>query len=361
MISFRSGSRPLSLLHEKSGLQAGEVTLSELRDHEESRTDVGHTHLERSWRQTPEIKDDTHTKSHTESHTESHRDVIYRLQWEQDTLLRWTEERGGRPIWGAQRKPWSGTSQSIDQSSWENLKYVNIKGLREWSRVRWVSLDLSAPLRPLSSPNIVIYDNPSSSKHRFHVLLRRDQTDPLVTAPMVSLDSSQKAVRDSANVELSFTVFQGITSSLIASLPPSEQALTELPLRIIIEHILAWIRTNLTYELSGGTPSVNVTLERGSGDCNELSQVFVKLISYFGVEAKMVFGIKHQSHERWSYHSWVKISAGDRWVDVDPTHGDIKRSLGYIPFASGDIEQQAHLESIIGRVYGEVLQWSRGQ
>ena len=115
----------------------------------------------------------------------------------------------------------------------------------------------------------------------------------------------------------------------------------------------------MTYQISRGAPSLSEIIERRSGDCNELSLLFVKLLKALGLNAEMVFGLVHVKADQWSYHAWARIKVKDQWYMVDPSHFKYEPHLAYIAFSNGDMTAQEQLAHLIGRINGKLLSWSK--
>ena len=96
----------------------------------------------------------------------------------------------------------------------------------------------------------------------------------------------------------------------------------------IINSTLAWLTSTIRYQPFAGQPSIQGTLSRKAGDCNEMSQLFVALMKTFGIEAEMVFGLVHVSNQSWGYHAWARIKVDKQWIEIDPSRGKIIKELG---------------------------------
>ena len=278
-------------------------------------------------------------------------EVRHHLIFKNKELTHWLERQGGVKIWSAKRRPWQGKSEEIERGNWHRLQRVIIKGKIPWNDALSVNLDLSAPLRPLDEPWQEVSNNPESSTYLYHILLKRADRPSLSAAQSVTL------VRSSSDHRPQSHLLSKVVSELFQRIHRIEA--NRPSLRIIVQEVLGWIRNHLDYELQSGTPSIEVTLRRRSGDCNELSQIFVALMRSIGIEAEMVFGLIHQDGSRWAYHAWARVSDGKHWYEVDPSRGLAQLNTAYLSFSNGDLKQQVLLQRLMGHTAGKVLSWSK--
>ena len=280
---------------------------------------------------------------------------------ESDRLLtRWTEQRGDVIVWEALRERWDGMTSTASIDTWERLETVQIKGKVPWLKARSVDLTLRAPIPPISTTWQKVSKNSPHFAHPYTVSLRASKRPLIKQARAVLLAKKMDERLDpSVNLEHVSGVLHQILDQLQRQTTTAQETSHTIKLDPIVRAVLDWIKENIKYELHSGVPSVDVTLRRRSGDCNEISQLFVFLMASLGIKAQMVFGLIHLKDQQWGYHAWASVSDGLLWYDVDPSRGHLALTLGYLAFSRGTLDQQNRLQRLIGQTEGKVIYWSR--
>lgn len=110
----------------------------------------------------------------------------------------------------------------------------------------------------------------------------------------------------------------------------------------------AWRRTGTT-----GVPGAVRTLQTRSGDCNELTVLFVALARAAGLPARPVAGLLLRDG-RFYYHAWAEVYLGD-WVPVDPLLGQLPADAGRVRIVTGGLARRVELMRSIGNLRLEIL------
>jgi transglutaminase-like putative cysteine protease len=85
--------------------------------------------------------------------------------------------------------------------------------------------------------------------------------------------------------------------------------------------LVDWVHANITYVLADETIASHV-LARGSGDCSEMSILFVALARAAGIPARRVDGLAATEvggAPAFGFHAWAEVALDGHWVQVDPT------------------------------------------
>ena len=122
---------------------------------------------------------------------------------------------------------------------------------------------------------------------------------------------------------------------------------------VVAARLTHWVATHIRKEIGAGVPSAGRVLARGSGDCNELTVLYVALARAAGLPARPVAGLVELGG-RFYYHAWPEVHLGD-WVAVDPTLGQFPADAGHLRFLVGGLAWQVELVRYVGRVRLEVL------
>ncbi len=93
--------------------------------------------------------------------------------------------------------------------------------------------------------------------------------------------------------------------------------------------VLAWVKENISYEITPqGIDAVDV-LDGKRGDCTEYSVLAVSLLRASGVPAELRQGMAVQGAEMVA-HNWIAYHDGTGWREADPTAGTTTVGSGHI-------------------------------
>ncbi|HJS43529.1 MAG TPA: transglutaminase-like domain-containing protein [Gemmatimonadales bacterium] len=116
-----------------------------------------------------------------------------------------------------------------------------------------------------------------------------------------------------------------------------------------------WVHRSVqrTIPAGGRAPSALKVLEQKSGDCNEVTTLYVALARAAGLPARTASGLLYV-RGRFYYHAWAEIYLND-WIPVDPTFDQFPADAAHLRFAVGGLARQVELIPLIGRLKLEVL------
>jgi len=117
--------------------------------------------------------------------------------------------------------------------------------------------------------------------------------------------------------------------------------------------IFEWVHANMKREPSPGIPSAVAVLQKMTGDCNEHTYLFVALARAAGIPAKITVGIVYNDGA-FFYHAWPAVHVG-RWLEMDPTLGQVGVDATHIRLLEGEIANQMALMGVIGRLKAHIL------
>ena len=100
-------------------------------------------------------------------------------------------------------------------------------------------------------------------------------------------------------------------------------------------------------------PNAVQVLERGQGDCNEHTVLYVAMARALGLPARTAVGLVYVNGA-FFYHAWPEVWLGE-WVAVDPTFGQYPADASHIRFVVGGLAQQVEIVRLIGNLDIEVL------
>lgn len=97
-----------------------------------------------------------------------------------------------------------------------------------------------------------------------------------------------------------------------------------------------WMQKNIRKEITPMVSNAADVLDLKQGDCTEFAALFHALATAAGFPCKIVSGVMCVDGQ-YFYHSWNEILAGDEWVPVDPSNGEIPASPKHIKLIEGDL------------------------
>jgi transglutaminase-like putative cysteine protease len=114
--------------------------------------------------------------------------------------------------------------------------------------------------------------------------------------------------------------------------------------------LIAWVYARITYEHVEGEEIASEVLDRGTGDCSEMSILFVAMARAVGIPARRVVGLAatyDQDSFGFGFHAWAEVAIDGRWVAVDPTWNEVVADASHIPLLAGDGDEWAAAASVI--------------
>ena len=108
--------------------------------------------------------------------------------------------------------------------------------------------------------------------------------------------------------------------------------------RARVAALVKWIHTNITYVLADETVASRV-LARGSGDCSEMSMLFVALARVSNIPARRVVGLaatEADGASAFGFHAWAEVALDGKWVSVDPTWDEPVADATHVALLEGD-------------------------
>jgi Transglutaminase-like superfamily len=102
--------------------------------------------------------------------------------------------------------------------------------------------------------------------------------------------------------------------------------------------LVSWVYTHISYVHADETVASTV-LARTSGDCSEMSLLFVALARAAGIPARRVVGLAGTyvaGASAFGLHAWAEVALDGRWVPVDPTWNEPASDATHIALFVGD-------------------------
>ena len=113
------------------------------------------------------------------------------------------------------------------------------------------------------------------------------------------------------------------------------------------EKLCQWVYASITdKKLRAGFGSSLTVLESLSGDCTEHTVLFIALARAVGIPARICSGLVF-SKDAFYYHFWPEVYVG-RWVQMDPTFGQIVADANHIQLGGSVMESDTLREYAAG-------------
>ncbi|MCX8015669.1 MAG: transglutaminase-like domain-containing protein, partial [candidate division WOR-3 bacterium] len=120
-----------------------------------------------------------------------------------------------------------------------------------------------------------------------------------------------------------------------------------------VEKILDWVYRNINKRATASLPSALDVLKNKEGDCNEHAILFTALCRAVGIPCQICVGLVYVNN-KFYYHAWNKVFLNE-WIPVDATFGQIPVDATHIKFAEGELDEQAKVLKIVGKVKMHIL------
>jgi hypothetical protein len=217
----------------------------------------------------------------------------------------------------------------------------------------------------VSIPSNEILENPSALA-LLKVQLRGINLDDL------DLNTGRQRLRGSVleirlESDASTSVAEGVnggaylrSSPFVQSDHPEIKALAEQIVRQVMDdeekvrRILNWVHASIEKRGTVSVPNALDTLKTKAGDCNEHAVLFAALGRAVGIPTKISVGLVY-TRGRFYYHAWNEVFLG-QWTAVDALMGQIPADVTHIKFVDGDLDKQAMMLQVIGKVELTVLE-----
>ncbi len=121
-----------------------------------------------------------------------------------------------------------------------------------------------------------------------------------------------------------------------------------------LEFLTRWVFKEVKKRPSAGLPSALGVLNQKVGDCNEHSVLFTAMARSLGIPTRLQLGVVYQKG-MFYYHAWTASWVEDRWVEFDPTFGQIRADAARIALASGNLMDSMKLVNAIGNIGIEII------
>lgn len=119
--------------------------------------------------------------------------------------------------------------------------------------------------------------------------------------------------------------------------------------------IYEWVYKNIEKVPAITIPMATEVLKTKRGDCNEHTTLYVALGRAAGIPARIAIGLTYKDGFFY-YHAWPEIFV-KQWIAVDPTLGQFPADAAHIRLITGDIDKQAQILSVVGKIKIEGLEY----
>jgi hypothetical protein len=116
-----------------------------------------------------------------------------------------------------------------------------------------------------------------------------------------------------------------------------------------------WVYRNIKKTPAITIPMATEVLKSRRGDCNEHTTLYTALARASDIPTRIALGLAYKDGYFY-YHAWPEIFIG-RWIAIDPTLGQFPADAAHIRIATGEIDEQMQILSVIGKISIEGLEY----
>jgi hypothetical protein len=120
--------------------------------------------------------------------------------------------------------------------------------------------------------------------------------------------------------------------------------------------LMAWVYMKLEKRPVMTVPSAREVLKTRAGDCNEHAVLLTAFLRTSGIPARLCAGLVY-ARGKFYYHAWTEAYVG-RWISMDATLDQMPVDATHITLARGDLEKQAAIIALIGKLKIKVLDYA---
>ena len=119
--------------------------------------------------------------------------------------------------------------------------------------------------------------------------------------------------------------------------------------------IYEWVYKNIEKVPAITIPMATEVLKTRRGDCNEHTTLYTALGRAAGIPTRIALGLTYKDGFFY-YHAWPEIFV-KQWIAVDPTLGQFPADAAHIRLITGDIDKQAQILSVVGKIKVEGMEY----
>ena len=121
----------------------------------------------------------------------------------------------------------------------------------------------------------------------------------------------------------------------------------------------AWIFHHVRQTMAANQATALDVLNSLSGDCTEITMLFVALARAAGIPAREVGGLMFagEGEPMFGWHAWAEIHDGHQWVSIDPTWNQVYVDATHIKL-SEDSNDMAWV-NLLGKIKIKILKFTR--
>jgi transglutaminase-like putative cysteine protease len=106
-----------------------------------------------------------------------------------------------------------------------------------------------------------------------------------------------------------------------------------------VDKLVTFVYERIAYALDNDAFVASEILDRGKGDCSEMTILFVAMARSAGIPARSVVGLAstyEDTRSGFGFHAWAEVAIDGRWIAVDPTWNETIADATHVPLYIGD-------------------------
>lgn len=135
-----------------------------------------------------------------------------------------------------------------------------------------------------------------------------------------------------------------------------EVVVEEMIPRKQVEKLVPWVSAAVEDTVTDA-PSPLDTLRSRKGNCQSHARLYTSLARAVGIPTRVVSGLAYLEGKGFLYHSWAESFVEGRWLQVDPTFGQIPVDATHVKLVEGESpDDLAAIAGVVGKISARVVE-----
>ncbi|WP_241426384.1 transglutaminase domain-containing protein [Geobacter benzoatilyticus] len=123
-----------------------------------------------------------------------------------------------------------------------------------------------------------------------------------------------------------------------------------------VEKLVQWVAAAVEDTVTDA-PSPLDTLALRKGNCQSHARLYASLARAAGIPTRFVSGLVYLEGKGFLYHSWAESFVNGKWLQVDPTFGQVPVDATHVKLVEGEgPDDLAAIAGVVGKIKARVLE-----
>ncbi len=123
-----------------------------------------------------------------------------------------------------------------------------------------------------------------------------------------------------------------------------------------VEKLVQWVAAAVEDAVTDA-PSPLDTLKSRKGNCQSHARLYTALARAAGIPTRFVSGLTYLEGKGLLYHSWAESYVEGRWLQVDPTFGQVPVDATHVKLVEGESpDELAAIAGVVGKIKARVIE-----